>query len=132
MFEILHVFGKSQTVARCDRFESSRDWICVNVLRHIRRVDDLRQSQQPRLFQSIFQNDGLERTSSLVVTKFHASRVEWNCVLLLRNLFDLAGGDEQELCFVVNEAGDEPWASDAIHVDVRTGDPFYDSLLLYG
>jgi len=30
---------------------------------------------------------------------------------------------------VVNEAGDQPWAGNAVNVDMGTGDPFHEGLL---
>jgi hypothetical protein len=57
------------------------------------------------------------------VTQFYTGRVEGNRAGLLDDLLDLAGGDEQEFSVIVNEAGNEPGTGNAVHMNVRAGDP---------
>src|SRR5215207_1157304 len=126
MGKILFVFGEAQAISACDCFEPPRKRIGVNILIYICGMDDLCQSQKSRLFETVFENDRLKGAASIRgMTKFYSRRVEGNRAGFFDNMFDLAGGGEQEFRFVINEAGDEPWTGNAVHMYMRAGNPFH-------
>jgi len=121
--QVFPILGETQAVAGGDRFQAAGDGILVEVAGNIRRKDDSGQPEQARLLQSEFLDDGLERTVVFRVAQFDVGRVKGDCAGLLGRFLDLTGGDEQELGIAVDEAGDQPRAGDAVHMDMRTGDP---------
>src|SRR6266511_2432398 len=125
MLKVFHIIWKTQTIARGDGFESACDRISVNVFGHIRSMDDLCKPQQTCIFQIIFENDRLKGTTTLMMAKFHARRIERDRACFFCNLIDLALRYKQKLGFIVNETSDEPGTGNAVHMDVGTGDPFH-------
>src|SRR5512133_1165103 len=126
MLKVFQVFREAQTITGGTCFQSAGDRILVNRLRSIRGVYDRRQTQEPWFFQSIFEDNGLERAASIVsVTEFHTRRIEGNRTRFLGNLIQLTDRHKQEFRFIVDESGDQPWTSHAINMDVRASDPFH-------
>jgi hypothetical protein len=60
VFQVFQIIGKAQAVTAGNRFQAAGDGVLVDILRNIGGVNDLRQAQQPRLFQPVFQDNGLE------------------------------------------------------------------------
>src|SRR6266498_5183543 len=77
MREILLVFGEAQAISARYRFQPARQRVGVNILIYIRSMDDLCQSQKPRLFEAIFENDRLKRAASIgAMTQFDSRRIK--------------------------------------------------------
>src|SRR5690242_20420442 len=126
MHKILLVLRETQAISACNGFQPACQRISVNILIYIRGMDDLCQSQKPRLFEAIFEDDRLKRAASIgAMTQFDSRRIKGDRAGFLDNLFDLAGGDKQEFRFVVNEARDQPGTGDTINMYMRPGNPFH-------
>ena len=51
--------------------------------------------------------------------------IEWNSILSSRLFKQVLLADKQELSLRVHEALNQPWARDAVHFNVFTGNPFH-------
>jgi hypothetical protein len=116
--QVLLVFGEAQAKPAGYCLQAAGDRFFVDVFRNICGMDDLRQTYESRLFQFVFEHDGLERTAPILMAKFHAGSIEGDGVLLFGDLLNLVLGNKEELGIVVDEAGDEPGTSNAINVHV--------------
>src|SRR5215469_3465321 len=54
--------------------------------------------------------------------------IEWNGILSSRLFKQVLLADKQELGLRVHEALNQPWARDAVHFNVFTGNPFHSHL----
>src|SRR5687768_6484545 len=92
-------------------------------------MDDLCQTQQPGIFQVIFQYDRLKRTPTLVMTEFYTGRVEGDRASFFCDFLDLIFRHKYKLGLAVNKTCDQPGTSYTVNMDMRAGDPFHGELL---
>jgi hypothetical protein len=123
--EIFQIIGETQAETFGDRFDSARDRVGINVLGYVGGMDDPGHPQQPGILEVIFQDDRLERAAPVFVTQLDAWSVKRDGAGFPGDPVDLDLRDEQELGVAVDEAGDQPRAGDAVHVDMGAGDPFH-------
>jgi hypothetical protein len=65
------------------------------------------------------------------MAQLHAGCIEGDGAVLFHDTLDFSPGNEEELRFVVDKAGDQPGAGYTVNVDVRTGYPFHQYLLTW-
>src|SRR5450756_2710867 len=91
-------------------------------------MDNLCQPQQARFFQIVLEHNRFERAAPLVMAQFHPRRIEGDRSGLFYDSLDFTPGNKNKLRIAVYKAGDQPRASHAVNMDVRTSNPYHRNL----
>src|SRR6266849_8186863 len=82
-----------------------------------------------RVVELVFVQERNKGTMVTVMPQLHVGNVVWNSLLALGDLHDLAGGDEEEHRFAIDEPVNQPWTCDAVHACLLSGHPLHGALL---
>src|ERR1700754_3154609 len=109
-----------------DSFEARALRLLIQRVIGVGTVDDPPQQYQSGVAgEFAFFQDCFERAFLAVMAKLDVLDVVGNGVEALRLRHHLFSGHEHELGVLIDELLDEPWAGDAIHLDLFAGDPFH-------
>src|SRR5882757_331554 len=109
-----------------DSFKARSLRLVVQRVIGIGTIDDPpKQHQRGIAGQIVLLQDRFERTFLAVMTKLDILDVIGNGIEALRLRHHLLSRHEHELGVLIDELLDEPWACDAVNLDLFAGDPFH-------